>query len=260
MKKGFSLVELSIVIIIIGLLFVGVSAGSSLIQQAKLKSIINEIMEVQRSVRIFKVAYDYLPGDFPGAGVIWGDACGGNTPAGNGCNGDGDGVVGVYGGGNFRGSTYQTSQVEFYRFWQHMQLADVIGGSYTGVHAYTTAETNWNSVDNVYESKVFPSILFLLDDVRRWRERQSDQVFWIMNNKEDFWKNDPQSSLSTVQTHNIDKKIDDGLPLSGFMFSRDVWNDGPVPGCYKIVNSVAVYTLDDSTKKCRSFIYTKNLW
>ncbi|MBL6621334.1 MAG: prepilin-type N-terminal cleavage/methylation domain-containing protein, partial [Rickettsiales bacterium] len=30
MKKGFSLVELSIVIIIIGLLFVGVSAGSSL--------------------------------------------------------------------------------------------------------------------------------------------------------------------------------------------------------------------------------------
>ncbi len=255
MKKGFSLVELSIVIIIIGLLFVGVSAGSTLIEQAKLRKIINEIMEVQRSVRIFKVAYDYLPGDFPDAGKIWGDACGGDAPAGNGCNGDGDGVVGVYGGADFQAYTSQRSQVEYYRFWQHMQLADVIGGSYTGVHAYTSTEPNWNSEDNVYASKAFPGILFYMDDVRRWNTSLGDQIFWIMSNKTSMWVNDPQTGLNPVQTYNIDKKIDDGLARSGFMYASNIYDGGWISGCLYWGS----YSLD-STKKCRGFIYTKNFW
>lgn len=255
MKKGFSLVELSIVIIIIGLLFVGVSAGSTLIEQAKLRKIINEIMEVQRSVKIFKVAYDYLPGDFPDAGKIWGDACGGDAPAGNGCNGDGDGVVGKYGGAIFRGYTSETSQVEYYRFWQHMQLADVIGGSYTGEDAYTSDEPNWHSGDNVYESKAFSGVLFYLDDVRRWNSSLGDQVLWVKSNESYFWWDDPQTSLNPVQTYNIDKKIDDGLATSGFMFATSIYNNGAIPGC--LYNGI--YSLD-LTKKCRSFIYTKNFW
>ncbi|MBL6621814.1 MAG: hypothetical protein ISP24_03925, partial [Rickettsiales bacterium] len=229
---------------------------STLIEQAKLRTIINEIMEVQRSVKIFKVAYDYLPGDFPDAGKIWGDDCGGDAPAGNGCNGDGDGVVGRYGGDKFQSYSYEASQVEYYRFWQHMQLADVIDGSYTGVHAITSDEPNWNSGDNVYESKAFPGLLFYLDDVRRWTTRQGDQILWIKSNSSYFWWDDPQTSINPVQTYNIDKKIDDGLATSGFMFGSNIYNNRrAISGCLYDGN----YSLDP-TKKCRSYIYTKNFW
>ncbi len=41
--EGFTLVELSIVIIIIGFLIAGISAGNSLIKQAKFNAVINEV-------------------------------------------------------------------------------------------------------------------------------------------------------------------------------------------------------------------------
>ena len=54
MKKGFSLVELSIVLIIIGLLIAGVSSGSKLIKQARINSLINELNELKNSFNILK--------------------------------------------------------------------------------------------------------------------------------------------------------------------------------------------------------------
>ena len=42
-KKGFTLIELSIVIILIGLITAGIIAGSSLIQRAKLRTVVSDI-------------------------------------------------------------------------------------------------------------------------------------------------------------------------------------------------------------------------
>ena len=72
-KSGFSLVELSIVIIIIGLLFVGVSGGSKLIKSAKLNKIMRDISAVDTSFLAFLQAYDAYPGDFKDATTFWGD-------------------------------------------------------------------------------------------------------------------------------------------------------------------------------------------
>jgi len=63
MKRGFSLVELSIVLIIIGLLVAGVSTGSKLIHSAKLRTIITDMQEYQTGLKTFKLTYDELPGD-----------------------------------------------------------------------------------------------------------------------------------------------------------------------------------------------------
>lgn len=61
MKKGFSLVELSIVLIIIGLLIAGVSSGSKLIKQARINSLINELNELKNSFNILnKFMTNYL--------------------------------------------------------------------------------------------------------------------------------------------------------------------------------------------------------
>ena len=46
-RKAFTLIELSIVLIIIGLLIVAITSGSSLIRNAKLRSITNEAKQYQ---------------------------------------------------------------------------------------------------------------------------------------------------------------------------------------------------------------------
>ena len=63
-KKAFSLIELSIVLIIIGLLVAGVTGGASLIKNAELRKIVEEARGFQTAVNSFYAKYNALPGDF----------------------------------------------------------------------------------------------------------------------------------------------------------------------------------------------------
>ena len=67
---AFSLIELSIVLIIIGLLVAGITGGTSLIESAKIQSVINELTTYKQAVYTFKSLKDRLPGDFVGSGFI----------------------------------------------------------------------------------------------------------------------------------------------------------------------------------------------
>ncbi len=67
---AFSLIELSIVLIIIGLLVAGVTGGASLIQSAKTRALINELNEYKQAVYTFRVVKDRLPDDLIGNGKI----------------------------------------------------------------------------------------------------------------------------------------------------------------------------------------------
>ena len=69
-KSAFSLIELSIVLIIIGLLVAGVTGGASLIESAKIRTVMNELMEYKRAIYTFRVAKERLPGDLNGSGKI----------------------------------------------------------------------------------------------------------------------------------------------------------------------------------------------
>ena len=62
-KNGFSLVELSIVIVIIGLLIGGVLAGQSLIQAGKITAAVGDLSKYDSAVQKFTVKYRALPGD-----------------------------------------------------------------------------------------------------------------------------------------------------------------------------------------------------
>lgn len=64
-KRGVSLVELMIVVVLMGLLGTVVASGGQLIKAAKIRSIITKITLYEESVLAFKSAYGYLPGDFP---------------------------------------------------------------------------------------------------------------------------------------------------------------------------------------------------
>ncbi len=65
-NKAFSLIELSIVLIIIGLLVAGIIGGKSLVENAKLKSMMNEVRNAKQGLNTFFVLKGRLPGDLNG--------------------------------------------------------------------------------------------------------------------------------------------------------------------------------------------------
>lgn len=99
-QQGFSLVELSIVLVILGLLVGGVLGGQALIRASELRSVMAGRDTLVSAITIFKNKYNSFPGDLTNATAIWGAAHA--TPAtcittvGSGtqtCNGNGDGKI-----------------------------------------------------------------------------------------------------------------------------------------------------------------------
>ena len=126
-KKAFSLVELSIVILIIGLLVAGISSGTKLIQQAELRSIISEFEEIQVAYKTFQATYDALPGDMGDASVFFSGCASGGAGNVN-CNGNGDGYITFNMGNAYDGD--QTGD-EPSKVFRHLALAEIYdkGGS-----------------------------------------------------------------------------------------------------------------------------------
>lgn len=63
MKKGFTLVELSIALVVIGLLIAGVLVGQSIIQGAKINRLVGDFGQYEVAVKQFYLKFKQLPGD-----------------------------------------------------------------------------------------------------------------------------------------------------------------------------------------------------
>ena len=130
MNRGFSLVELSIVLVILGLLTGGILAGQSLIRASELRSVSTSFSKFQAAYYSFRDKYFAIPGDMATATKFWtssgGDgynaACQASAVTTTTCNGNGDGQI------EYNSVAYG----ERFRAWQHLALAGLIEGSYTG--------------------------------------------------------------------------------------------------------------------------------
>lgn len=118
-RHGFTLLELSIVIAIIGLLVGGVLATQSYIASAQRTTAVNESKMLLNAFEQFRQKYNAIPGDMSTASSVWSGAP----------NGDGNGFVmqGAYGGGG------ADNVAEHFYVFNHLALAGFITGSYTGV-------------------------------------------------------------------------------------------------------------------------------
>lgn len=214
--RGFSLVELSIVLVILGLLTGGILAGQSLIRAAELRKVSTQYSVYYTAMQSFRDKYFAIPGDMANATSFWGAAD--PTPATckttpsvdtKTCNGDGNGNI-------TQGSVGSN---ERFRFWQHLANAGLIEGSYRGVGGGSGSEANeTNSPISIANSYWFIYWIGPLSG--------NTQMFdGVYSNTLQFGGfvsgQDPNAPvLSPSDAWNIDTKSDDGKPGTGKILIR----------------------------------------
>lgn len=211
-QQGFTLIEIAIVLVIIGLLLGGILQGQSLINSARVRNLISQIDGVKAAFYGFQDRYRALPGDFSQA-----DTQIANVKSGNHGNGN----------GQIEGTTIvaPSTVVENIAVWDNLSHAGFITGTY--VYTSETADTTTTTPTNPWGAYI--------------------QLIYDANYV-DSGTPTPRHNLKTGSQvpidiiAEVDRKIDDGNPQTGTLrFSlygsaaadcatAGVWNASTVPG------------------------------
>lgn len=145
-RAGFTLVELAIVLVIVGLLLGAILKGQELIQNAKYKRFVNDLKGLTAAVYTYYDRYHAFPGDDPAAYTRW------HSTYNNIFNGNGNGYI--------DGAPMSTKNGdESVQAWRHLMAAGLIPGDpnakvkvlrpttpYGGHYAFTR-QLNGNDTD-----------------------------------------------------------------------------------------------------------------
>lgn len=262
MRQGFSLVELSIVLVILGLLTGGVLAGKTLIRASELRAITSEQQRYFQALRAFQGKYFYFPGDMVNAVQFWGAQAGSTVDGYNAtcaalddttpstttatCNGNGDGFI----------TTAGASRYESFRAWQQLANAGLIEGAFTGVQGPQ------GTIDGVIGSNIPASRLSNVGwSVYAWSAAAA--TYWFdhpMGNFLTIGKDHSGNSyvqdgfLSTEEAWNLDTKMDDGLPGTGKVHAQKPAS-AYTPNCTTDADpTLARYNLN-TTNTCSLFFF-----
>ena len=202
-SKGFTLIEISIVLVIIGLLVGGVLVGRDLIAAAQVRAQISQIEKYQQAVNTFKGKYDYLPGDIkdPEATQFGFRARSGLYTS------DGNGIVEGASAGARHGG-FQCGETAL--FWADLNTALLIEGKFTQSCISAASQT---AVANQLPSAAIGAGNNIY--------AHSDSGINYFGMSQVIYVNGPGSipatklGLSVAQAYSIDSKMDDGYPQSG---------------------------------------------
>ena len=220
-QKGFTLIELSIVLVIIGLIVGGVLVGQDLIKAAQIRATITQVEKYNTEVNTFVGKYTGVPGDLAGNTSSSFGMAGVYLLSANGAQGQGDGsgivedgACAAAGTGGANGNLFCG---EISTFWAQLSWANLIDGGFgafstTGNGVPATAATVTTLGSYIPSAKLGTGMSFT--------------VFSGSGNN--YYGMLPITAISTggVYTVNasgispttaaaIDTKLDDGLPDSG---------------------------------------------
>jgi len=228
-NKGFTLIEMSIVLIVIGLIIGGIMTGTSLIDSSKRQSVMTDIETYKTQIELFEDKYAGLPGDLFNAEEHWPDARYATD------NGDGDGLI-------------ETGTEDFLA-WEHLYLADLIAFAYTGTGPNYTV--NSNIPESQYKGKGYRAVsasgVLIYEATATTRLR----IELAAPNGAAF----TNAALLPKDAENIDIKMDDGLPDTGYVVALD--GADAVNNCILNTAGVRSYIVRSKEEECILVFYTK---
>ena len=182
--SGFTLIELSIVMVIIGLIVSGILVGNAVIKQAVLRKQITQINRIEAGIQNFRTKYACLPGDCADPTVIDGYIR--------------DAVTYVGDGNGFLPQTWNAN--ENTGFWVHLNASRMINDALVTNAAPTVGNiitpmmsSNAQGAINAYGSITYAQNVLEFDTIATT----------------------PAGALNFEQIKYIDKKLDDGIAASG---------------------------------------------
>ncbi len=211
-EAGFTLVELSIVIVIIGFLVAGIAAGSNLVKQAQIRSVISDMQAFQTGYNGFIGRFNAVPGDFASASSYWttvATAASCATTAATDCDGDGDGIIEP-------GTSLAADEVA--PAWKQMQLAGFVGA---GIVILPAAIAAMAAGSNAPNSKITGAGYFMAgtNDLTRgsaataigFGASSTNYVYIGRATSTANVSNLVDGALRPEEAFNIDAKLDDGV-------------------------------------------------
>ena len=242
-QQGFTLLEMSVVITIIGLIIGGILFGRSMLTNSRLQTVITDYDSYVSAVGNFKQAYQALPGDMANATSMWGtDSLG--CPSGGGksgtCNGNGDGMVNTSG------------TVEVFRFWQHLYYAKMLNQKMSGV---ATSGTLTGTIGVNEPTGSIEGSGWAAGYVGNIGNGDPNNYAGYYGNVLVFGSAYPNygtsgAILTADQAASIDSKLDDGKPGTGKVRSL-IYGSTITPNCGTSIDPVAaVYNVSSTAVNC----------
>jgi len=207
-SRGFTLIELSIVLIIIGLIVGGIVGGQSLVKQSELKSVVSDIQSFKIALNSFRLEFNALPGDLINAAEYWPTTCGGGGGSPNPvCDGDGDGEIEYL--------SVLLNDRETLEAWEHLSLSGILPGEFGGALAGVVAGPLYVAIIGItvpgsklkgggYSFETNPALVTAVPD-----------GLYVSYGAPTGVSGTAAPFMETKDAVSIDKKIDDGVAKVG---------------------------------------------
>jgi prepilin-type N-terminal cleavage/methylation domain-containing protein len=221
-EKGFTLVELAIVLVIIGLIIGGVLVGQDLIKAAEIRAQISQIESYNAAVNTFRTRFNGLPGDIRNITSFYSSTSFADIRNGNGnkqleqCDTAGA-TCGTYAAaGAYEAVDGAIFTGEIVQFWHHLSAAELIGGSFNGL-GYVAA-TNGATINFA-----FPASKLDRNGIGVYASGGKNYYqIGILSGADAPTTGEYRiaPSLTPEESFNIDSKVDDGRPGTGSIVVR----------------------------------------